>query len=66
MTLAPPPARYATIRRRVCLVLMPRILAADASVRLRDKTSARISMRCNSFPLIVKNPNLRLRHLTEG
>jgi hypothetical protein len=23
-------------------------------------------MRCNSFPLMVKNPNLRLRHLSEG
>src|SRR5260370_27665338 len=45
---------------------MPRIAAADASVRLPDKTSERTSMRCNSFPLIVKSPNLRLRNCRKG
>src|SRR5436305_14717378 len=45
---------------------MTRIAAVDASVRLPDKTSERTSVRCNSFPLIVKSPNLRLRNCRKG
>jgi hypothetical protein len=35
----PPPSRYAVSSRRVCLVLNPRIAAAEISVRRRARTS---------------------------
>src|SRR5258708_14881255 len=58
---APPlPTRYAVSSRRVCLVLNPRIAAAEISVRRLAKTSERTSMRCSSRPLIVTKSNLCL------
>jgi hypothetical protein len=62
----PPPSRYATTNRRVCLVLIPRIAAAEIPVRRFARTSERISMRRSSCPLMLKRSNLRLRHLTKG
>ena len=62
----PPPSRYAVSSRRVCLVLNPRIAAAEISVRRLARTSERTSMRCSSRPLIVTKPNLFLPNLTFG
>src|ERR1700736_2494630 len=56
----PPPSRYAVSSRRVCLVLSPKIAAAEISVRRLAKTSEKTSMRCNSRPLIATKPNLCL------
>src|SRR5260370_40089588 len=62
----PPPSRYALSSRRVCLVLNPRIAAAEISVRRLARTSERTSMRCSSRPLIVTKSNLCLPNLIFG
>ena len=52
--------------RRVCLVLNPKIAAAEISVRRLARTSERTSMRCSSRPLIVTKSNLCLPNLIFG
>jgi len=52
--------------RRVCLVLNPRIAAAEISVRRLARTSEGTSMRCSSRPLIVASPIWSVSFLTGG